>query len=231
VTVFAFTDAKDNAELIAQCAELGYLREEWMTLDPTYRKGRFWKKWRPKRLYRHDIDPAFAPDGPMDFTAIQYLDGTFSAVTFDPPYKLNGTGGSHASDEGYGVAWKGVPRAAKYKLAMAGALECIRVLEPGGYLLWKCQDQVESGHKQWQTRIFADWGEANGCRLVDMLHLPSYRAQPDMKCLACDGDGYAAGLGGTVERCAWCDGTGRVTKIQEHSRQNYSTMLILQKES
>lgn len=32
----------NNAELIADCARLGYLRSDWLTLDPTYGNGRFW---------------------------------------------------------------------------------------------------------------------------------------------------------------------------------------------
>src|SRR5207249_1917773 len=34
--VMAISDRTTNAELIADCAALGYLRDDWRTLDPTY---------------------------------------------------------------------------------------------------------------------------------------------------------------------------------------------------
>ena len=81
----------NNAELIRDAVvPLGYLRAEWRTLDPTYGLGNWWSRWRPERLHAHDLDPAKAPDGPMDFTALDYPDGYFDAVTFDPPYMAPG---------------------------------------------------------------------------------------------------------------------------------------------
>lgn len=52
------------------------------------------------------------------------------------------------------------------------------VLKPGGMLLVKCQDQVCSGKVRWQTIEFAGHAVELGSRLVDQLHLPSYRPQP-----------------------------------------------------
>lgn len=173
----AITAAKNNAELMVMCRDLGYLRDEWSTLDPTYGLGRFWTLWRPSALTCHDLNPAKAPHGPRDFTALPYGPRTFDAVVFDPPYKLNGTGGSHASDDAYGVA-NSVRWQDRMALCRAGITEAVRVLRAEGMLLVKCQDQVCSGQVRWQTIDFANHAENLGCRLVDMLHLPSYRAQP-----------------------------------------------------
>lgn len=171
------TSVKTNAELIVACRDLGYLSEGIITLDPTYGLGRFWKLWQPRHLLRHDIEADRAPNGPMDFTNLDYENSTFGAVVFDPPYKLNGTGGSHASDDAYGVAdsmtWQG-----RMSLCCHGVIECARVTAPGGHLLIKCQDQVCSGKVRWQTHDFAEIARTNGCELIDMLHLVSYRAQP-----------------------------------------------------
>ncbi len=175
--VMAISTAKNNAELIAQAAELGYVGDR--VLDATYGLGRFWKLHTPTMLITNDIDPDRDAMYTNDFRSMPWLNDSFDTVVFDPPYKLNGTGGSHASDEAYGVAWRGISRDDKLALARYGATECIRVLRPGGHLLWKCQDQVEGGRVRWQTRIFADHAEAHGCDLVDMLHLPSYRPQPE----------------------------------------------------
>lgn len=41
----------NNAELIRDAVvPLGYLRDEWRTLDPIYGLGRFWTLWRPRSL-------------------------------------------------------------------------------------------------------------------------------------------------------------------------------------
>jgi hypothetical protein len=98
---------------------------------------------------------------------------------FDPPYKLNGTStgkGAASCDEAYGVhraaTWQ-----ERHALIRDGITECARVADH--YLLIKCQDQVCSGQKRWQTREFADHAEAQGFRLADMLHVSGFRKQPD----------------------------------------------------
>jgi DNA modification methylase len=125
-----------------------------------------------------DLDVARSPVGyPVDFCAMPWLDGSFRHVVFDPPYKLNGTGGSHGPDAAYGVA-NSVRWQDRMRLCRDGIVECLRVLDVGGVLLVKCQDQVCSGRVRWQTIEFSCHAEAHGARLVDMLHLVSYRAQP-----------------------------------------------------
>lgn len=166
-----------NADLIADCARLGYLRADWVTVDPTYGLGRFWRRWRPDVLLRHDLDPERAPDGVADFRRLPYRDRSVDAVVFDPPYKLNGQAGSHALDDGYGVAsasrWQD-----RHELIRDGITEAARIVKPGGLVLVKCQDQVSSGRVRWQTIEFVAHADTVGLRLVDMLHLHGARPQP-----------------------------------------------------
>lgn len=176
--VLAISNARNNAELMVQCRQLGYLADGRAILDPTYGLGRFWRLWHPNGLVGTDLNPAKSITGKsVSFTAMPWSDAVFDSVVFDPPYKLNGTGGSHPSDDGYGVAdttsWQ-----ARHALIFAGITECVRVLRPRGFLLVKCQDQVCSGQVRWQTIEFARHAQDQGCELVDMLHLRSYRAQP-----------------------------------------------------
>lgn len=212
MTVFAISTAKNNSELIVQAHELGYLRDEWVTFDPTYGLGKFWTKWRPQTLIGSDLNVVRSPIGrSIDFTDTGWDDNSFDAVVLDPPYKLNGTStgkGSSVSDHSYGVedyrTWQD-----RHRLIRGGITESLRVLKPGGLLLVKCQDQVCSGQKRWQTREFAEHAETLGrnreaddfkpaCRLVDQLHLMGHRKQPP----------------------------GR---RQVHAQQNFSTLMVFRK--
>lgn len=177
--IMAFEPTRtDNAQLMVDCRELGYLSDEDLILDPTWGKGRFWTKWHPKGLIGTDLNPKKSPAGlPIDFTALPYADRLFDAVVFDPPYKLNGTP-SEGMDEDYGVdeptRWQD-----RMALCIAGIEECARV--SSDRLLVKCMDQVCSGRVRWQTTIFAEAGSEHGFRLVDELHVRSYREQPSKR--------------------------------------------------
>jgi hypothetical protein len=204
--VMAISEAKNNAELIEECAQLGYLDRDWLTLDCTYGKGRFWTNWKPRQLVCSDlnpVDPQFWRGVAVlkaDFTATPWADEWFDAVVIDPPFKLSGNSqnrGPASGDASYGISTY-VPIEERHQLIFDGIDECLRILKPGGYLLIKCQDQVSSGRVHWQTRIFSGHAEAGGANLVDMIHLPSYRRQPK--------------------------GTRQL-----HARRNYSTLLILRK--
>jgi hypothetical protein len=176
--VLAISTARTNAHLIEQVVQLGYLSRSHITLDPTYGKGGFWRRWRPDVLVAADLDPARSRVGfPVDFTELPWP-RCFDAVVFDPPYKLNGTGGSLASDDRYGVATRGISWQARHAMICDGITDAIRVLVPGGTLLVKCQDQVCAGAVRWQTREFADHAERAGCTLIDQLHLVGHRPQP-----------------------------------------------------
>ena len=100
---------------------------------------------------------------------------TFEAITFDPPYKLNGTPSD--PDERYGVNVK-ASISDRHQLMADGLDECARVLARRGMLLVKCQDQVASGRVHWQTHTMTDRAEAHGLRLVDaFLMLTTPRPQ------------------------------------------------------
>lgn len=172
---------KDNAALIVQCRDLGYLPVDGPILDATYGLGRFWSAWTPKHLVGMDADPEKARDIVGDFTDTDFADDVFDAVVLDPPYKLNGTGGSHASDEGYGVAdteWVSKTWQQKHALIRDGITEAARIVRRRGHVLLKCQDQVCSGQVRWQTIEFANHAATLGLRLVDRFDLLGHRPQP-----------------------------------------------------
>ncbi len=172
--IYSATYWPTNAHMIADCARLGYLRSHWLTLDPTYGLGNFWTIWQPTHLVAGDLFTK--ADMRIDFTALPFRNQRFNAVVYDPPYKLNGT--PSAADIAYGVnvptRWQD-----RIKLIIAGAIDCARVVKCDGYLLIKCQDQVVSGRKVWQTDIISRSMANCGMTKVDRLDfLTNPRPQP-----------------------------------------------------
>lgn len=165
-----------NAHLIEDVAKLGYL--DGHVLDCTYGLGVFWRRWQPEKLTGTDLDPAKSPTGTsVDFTALPFSDGTFDAVVFDPPYKLNGT--PDPAEERFGTheatRWQD-----RIDLMICGLAECARVVRPSGYVLAKCQDQVCSGQVRWQTDILTEAGRAKCLDKIDRFDmLGTGRPQPD----------------------------------------------------
>ena len=176
--VMAMGTRRNNAELMADCAKLGYLTEP--VLDATYGLGRMWRTHTPTLLFTNDRHTQ--ADRHDDFRYLSFADGSFGSVVFDPPYKLNGTStgrGPSAADSAYGVGGDYVPVAERHRLIIDGIAECARVTNR--WLLVKCADQVSSGKVWFQTRIFADAGEDCGLTLVDQLHVQGYRPQPAIR--------------------------------------------------
>lgn len=172
MTVNAIHRYRNNGELIVAAMTLGYLRDDWSVLDPTWGRGTFWTIWRPKHLVGSDLATG------VDFRHLPHDDATFDAVVFDPPYKLNGRPTDEV-DGRYGVGGSYTSAGERHKLMRDGLAECARVVRPRGYVLAKCQDQVNAGRVRWQTMMLWEHGIAHDLLLVDQLHYVGGRPQPE----------------------------------------------------
>jgi hypothetical protein len=170
---------RNNAELLADSARLGYLPEP--VLDATYGIGAFWRIYRPVNMVTNDLDGASPAEHHCDFRDLPYSNGYFGSVVFDPPYKLNGTGGSLPLDGRYGVADAYVPPGSRHNLMKDGLVECARVTRGRGFVLVKCQDQISSGRFWRQTQIMVDTAEKARCELIDEFLLQGGRKQPPVR--------------------------------------------------
>ena len=195
-----------NGHLIEDVARLGYLRAEWLTLDPTHGRGVWWSRWRPDRLRAHDLDPAKAPDGPMDFTALDYPDGHFDAVTFDPPYMAPGgrkTTSTTDFNDRFGLHTTPARPDSNQELINAGLTECHRVVRRGGIVLVKCMDYINGGQFWAGTHHTLTHALELGFRIEDRIeHVGRPGPQPKVN----------------------IDGSPR---RQLHSRRNLSTLFVL----
>lgn len=167
--VLAAHNWKQNSDMIADAAKLGYL--DGAVLDLSYGHGKFWKQWRPNELTANDLDPTkgrhhFDVNDPAPDHWVE----AFNAVVWDGPYRLSGTRDRGDFDEQYGL---GKPVNANETMALlrAGVDFAALCTRPGGHVLIKSQPQVVSGRKVWQPRRLVEHGEKGGLTLVDELFL------------------------------------------------------------
>lgn len=146
---------------------MGYLKEDWTILDPTYGKGNWWKEFRPEKLFYHDIKL----DG-IDFRNLPYEDEFFDAVAYDPPYVSIG-GRSTSNIKGflglYGLEEAPESPAELQDYMNSGLVECARVTKKKGFLLVKCQDYISRG-KFWNgTYLTQKCAMESGLEVFDRL--------------------------------------------------------------
>lgn len=230
----AISEAISNAELMVHCRELGYLNDEMRIADVTYGKGRFWKLWRPANLTTSDIDPKSGADVVADLRNLPCIRHYYDALVLDPPYKLNGTGGSHASDEAYGTSDKwGSGAYGRLDLYDKGIVEAKRVLGRKGILLVKAMDQVVGGKYNTQTKDIWAFATMNGFNQVDELLLINNMAQPERG--TCDKCGNHVMLRSDdiwrSIKSSPCAHPSITPSRQQHARRNYSTLMVFEKRS
>ena len=176
MTDISFFHSGNNAALIVKVAELGYIKPDDSVLDATVGVGTWWNLYHPEFLITNDLDPNVDANFHKDFIAFPdtWRDG-WDVVCYDPPYKLNGTGGP--SDARYGCEDK-VTVEDRKSLIYQGFRSCSRVVKPGGYLLVKVQDQVAGGKVHWLTQDIHDNAWMVGLTLVERFDMPPARPQP-----------------------------------------------------
>ena len=175
--ILAATAWRNNAELIADAARLGYIGAR--VLDPTYGRGKWWTVFRPAELVAHDLRQTG-----VDYTALpaELRRADFDTVAFDPPYVVMGgrsTTSAHDFTDRYGLI--AAPRTVdELRAQLAAALGQFRdSLRPGGTLLVKCMPFVSGGAYHPMPRYLMDDAEALGYRLRDeLIHLRSPGPQP-----------------------------------------------------
>lgn len=172
-TVCAFDPTrKRNAKAIREFAQLGLIGPT--VLDLTHNVGRFWREWEPKVLVRMDLDPTMPIDIQADLRMAPFRTGSFDTVVIDPPYKLNGRGGSCQEDATYGVADRWTARDDLYRVGLA---EALRVCKRKGTIIVKFQDQIAGGRIVQQS-VWVHHSLAGAADLLGQILVMTSRKQP-----------------------------------------------------
>lgn len=140
----------NNAELFADIMQI-YVPPNSFCLDMTYGLGNFWPKI-PDFQYRGvTLDIATSADIRADFRHCPFPDSRFDCCILDPPYAKHGTSMKESISSAYQNNLDISPKSAREVLQLYkdGITEAHRLLVPGGVLILKCQDQIESGKQQW----------------------------------------------------------------------------------
>lgn len=149
-TVYDEAIVGNNSDLIAQVADL-YFKPGFRIADVTYGKGAFWRKIDPNQYDLFASDLITCPQAPYDFRKLPrktYKSNSFDAVVLDPPYRHDP--GPMILEANYRNAetTSGLNHAGIIQLYRDGMREAHRILKPGGLLLVKCQDEIESGQQR-----------------------------------------------------------------------------------
>ena len=170
--VWAATNWQFNGDLIADVAKLGYIRDDDCCIDLTYGKGTWWKRYRPTLLATNDIDDTTKAEYHDDFRATKWFDDNFDVVAFDPPYiSPGGRETSTIADFNSRFGLHSTPRTVLglREMNQDGLDEARRICKPGGIILVKCMNYINSG--RYQPEVFVMWEAATafGLQMVDQF--------------------------------------------------------------
>jgi len=121
-------------------------------LDPTYSIGNFYKSGKVKQpKIKSDLIPTADDIIEANANNLPLDDCSVGTIMFDPPFVAG-----HTKDNPTGIIGKRfhgfryVPDL--WKWYDECLIEFNRILKPGGFLIFKCQDTVSSG-KQWLSHV------------------------------------------------------------------------------
>lgn len=113
-------------------------------LDPTYSKGNFYKNI-PQPKYKFDLFPQAEEVEKADCGKLPLENSSINSIMFDPPFVA---GIQKKSNDGIIInrfgSYKNVS-IELWEMYHRALKEFYRLLKPNGFLIFKCQDSVDSG--------------------------------------------------------------------------------------
>ncbi len=122
-------------------------------VDCTYSTGGFYRHGVPEPRLKFDLEPQCADVVKADCRALPLGDGSVRSIVFDPPCN-HAPGKASVMGQRFGGLRS---QAAHHELYRAALAEFARVLPPGGLVIFKCQDTVESSKQVWNHVLIYGW--------------------------------------------------------------------------
>lgn len=144
------TISYDQGEILRNIVSLHC--PEGIELDPTYSKGNFYKlNGIEEPLEKFDLYPQTDDTLRASADNLPHWNDSISSIMFDPPFIAG-----HTKNKPTGIIgerFHGFPSVSSlWEFYDASILEFWRILQPGGVLVFKCQDTISSG-KQWLSHV------------------------------------------------------------------------------
>lgn len=134
--------------------------------DFTFANGGFWKGTTPP-LIRMDLAPQCGVNVCADVRDLPFLPGSIHSAVFDPPF-IHAAGVASIMGQRFGSY---PSQDALHTMYGHAALNIRRALAPGGLLVWKCQDIVESGKQVWNHCYVQELCQALKLKAIDLFIL------------------------------------------------------------
>ena len=166
---------RGDAELLERMLEYYPAVPPEPILDATYNAGRFWRGSR-RDVWSMDVAPL--PGHPVDYACDNrempgVPDAAFGCVVYDPPHV--GNNGRDKSCKGFDIHYGAHVTSLKTEGYTLSHLyppfltQAHRVLRPGGLLLAKITDQVNSHRSRWAHVDFMRMAEDAGFTVCDLI--------------------------------------------------------------
>jgi len=161
------TISYDQHEILKNIIEL-YIPGKRFDVDITFGKGNFYKKGVPFPTYMFDINPSNSIVLRMDSRRLEMPSNCVNSIVFDPPFLANGYNKNCIIINAYGQYDSPEELLHYYYDTLE---EVYRVLNPGGILVFKCQDFIVSGKQNWSHVDIKNMADLIGFKAIDLFIL------------------------------------------------------------
>lgn len=191
----AYSLSFDQDRIIKDIMRL-YLKGQPFDADVTYSTGKMWKNL-PQPAYKYDIEPQTDDTIQASCDQLPIEQESLRSIMFDPPFIPSHSPGNAGKIKGRFSSFKNLDEMLwLYNKALG---EFLRVLVPGGVLVFKCQDQVSSGKNHIVHVDIINFARAYQYQQLDLFVLGSHH---------------------TMTSSTW--------KTQQHARKNHCYFLVFQ---
>lgn len=192
----AFTFSFDQDRILKDIMLL-YLEGQAFQVDATYSTGVMWQNL-PQPELKYDINPQAEGVIKADARQLPLADNSVRSIMFDPPFMPTRSPNNPGKIKTRFTSFSSLQEMwLMYRDSMA---EFLRVLQPGGYLVIKCQDAVSASKNHWSHWMVESFAMQLGYEQIDMFILGSKRVLISSK---------------------W--------KRQQHARKNHSFLIVFQR--